>query len=578
MFPSTSNSSSTLRKQHSSNLTLENFHIEPQDFQNFLMTNPPLVEYPAHYMFTPGGFADPQQLGSAGTPSQSTYQQQGSYGFSQTNPMDLATPSTGSISSNQQQQQQQQSQSQQSQSQPQQQFNSAPGAGYGAYVASNQNQYYQQQQAQQQQQFQQHMLQQQHQQQQQQQQAQAQQMAAANAAVNSFAQPTPPQDPFFVAPDGQQQQQNANVLTGNEIVLTEQYTQEGPNSVPNDVQMTSPFPPPPRRRFSISNGQIGQISMMVHKGHYEDDEDLDEQQQQQLEQQQFDQQSQQQQQPQQQQLGPPVQMGYQQPPPHSQQMPMGGKPSGLMSNQDIKIDESTGVPKHPLLYNNEVIFNPNGGPIPGTSAWKRQKILERNRIAASKCRQKKKVLQEKLQHDVGKLSKENDVLAEKNAFLERMLLAVKRSVRLYSEQSGVSLEEIFKYGFDDEANGDGSNGSDKDASDRNYDKKSVGSGGNATVELAADSSHNQNTGDSSVNGDGTTDSGIKAGDNSTSDNQTNGQTGEDQSNLNNSNQHDRSGDGNGTTNGFVGKLEIQRFIEQDDNQLYVALKEKLQIR
>ncbi|GMG40517.1 unnamed protein product [Ambrosiozyma monospora] len=159
-----------------------------------------------------------------------------------------------------------------------------------------------------------------------------------------------------------------------------------------------------------------------------------------------------------------------------------------------------------------------------------------------------------------------------------MLLAVKRSVRLYSEQSGVSLEEILKYGFDDEASGDENSGSNKNASERNSDKKNVGSGGNATVELAADLSMNENICDTTLNGDGTTDSAVKADVNSTSENQNNGQIGEDQSNPNNSNQHDRSVDGNGTTNGFVGKLEIQRFIEQDDKQLYVALKEKLQIR
>ena len=31
-------------------------------------------------------------------------------------------------------------------------------------------------------------------------------------------------------------------------------------------------------------------------------------------------------------------------------------------------------PNHQLIYNNEVIYNPNNGPIPGTAAWKRKTI------------------------------------------------------------------------------------------------------------------------------------------------------------------------------------------------------------
>lgn len=62
-------------------------------------------------------------------------------------------------------------------------------------------------------------------------------------------------------------------------------------------------------------------------------------------------------------------------------------------------------PNHQLIYNNEVIFNPNNGPIPGTAAWKKERLLERNRIAASKCRQRKKHAQQQLQDNMTKSQK-----------------------------------------------------------------------------------------------------------------------------------------------------------------------------
>lgn len=70
-------------------------------------------------------------------------------------------------------------------------------------------------------------------------------------------------------------------------------------------------------------------------------------------------------------------------------------------------------PNHQLIYNNEVIFNPNNGPIPGTAAWKRDRLLERNRIAASKCRKRKKQAQQQLSEDLNDLKIENSHLREK---------------------------------------------------------------------------------------------------------------------------------------------------------------------
>ncbi|KAH3669080.1 hypothetical protein OGAPHI_001676 [Ogataea philodendri] len=129
--------------------------------------------------------------------------------------------------------------------------------------------------------------------------------------------------------------------------------------------------PLPRRRVSISNGQIGQISMMFHKSDVKKESSVDE--------------------------------------------------------PDIQVNEN-GVPQQPLLYNNEVIFNPNAGPIHGTTAWKKQRILERNRIAASKCRQKKKVRQEKLQHDIDLLTSKNTALQKLNKHLESLLVELKQEL------------------------------------------------------------------------------------------------------------------------------------------------------
>lgn len=72
--------------------------------------------------------------------------------------------------------------------------------------------------------------------------------------------------------------------------------------------------------------------------------------------------------------------------------------------------DAAGVPppNHSLIYNNEVIYNPNNGPIPGTAAWKKERILERNRIAASKCRQRKKKAQQNLQESITKYESEID--------------------------------------------------------------------------------------------------------------------------------------------------------------------------
>lgn len=65
-------------------------------------------------------------------------------------------------------------------------------------------------------------------------------------------------------------------------------------------------------------------------------------------------------------------------------------------------------------------------PQPGTSAWKRARLLERNRIAASKCRQRKKVAQMQLQVDYNRVAKDNAVLRRKIVYYEKLISKFKK--------------------------------------------------------------------------------------------------------------------------------------------------------
>lgn len=108
--------------------------------------------------------------------------------------------------------------------------------------------------------------------------------------------------------------------------------------------------------------------------------------------------------------------------------------------------DAAGVPppNHQLLYNDEVIFNPNNGPIPGTAAWKKERLLERNRIAASKCRQRKKQAQLELQNNVSKIEKK--MLDEKTRAeeLELQLAGVYDSLRQYFDTQDPSHLERYR--------------------------------------------------------------------------------------------------------------------------------------
>lgn len=214
----------------------------------------------------------------------------------------------------------------------------------------------------------------------------------------------------------------------------------------------------PRRRISISNGQIGQITTHALNGEdlydsqpppmpkqtSQDDTNhnnlysvnLDpvvphvEQQQQQIPQQMINVPP-----PQPQSVPPPQQQIHQQPPPPQQQ------PSVIKQETPFPTHAGTGIPNHKLVYNNEVIFNPDAGPIPGTAAWKKARLLERNRIAASKCRQRKKAAHIQLKEDVEKYQSEINQLKKDKRDLFEFYTQVKS---LVENNSGVNIDELTK--------------------------------------------------------------------------------------------------------------------------------------
>ncbi|KTB04980.1 ATF/CREB activator 2 [Nakaseomyces glabratus] len=68
----------------------------------------------------------------------------------------------------------------------------------------------------------------------------------------------------------------------------------------------------------------------------------------------------------------------------------------------------------------------NDEPLPGTTAWKKARLLERNRIAASKCRQRKKVAQMQLQKEYDELHKENSIIKRKLQYYEKLVSKFKK--------------------------------------------------------------------------------------------------------------------------------------------------------
>ena len=92
--------------------------------------------------------------------------------------------------------------------------------------------------------------------------------------------------------------------------------------------------------------------------------------------------------------------------------------------------------------------------LPGTAAWKRARLLERNRIAASKCRQRKKIAQEQLQKDVVVLKNSNKIMKSKLEFYQKLVTKFKRFMELHMESCGgnkdglTMIEEMLKIDHD----------------------------------------------------------------------------------------------------------------------------------
>ncbi|CCD22429.1 Cst6p NDAI_0A02710 [Naumovozyma dairenensis CBS 421] len=83
-------------------------------------------------------------------------------------------------------------------------------------------------------------------------------------------------------------------------------------------------------------------------------------------------------------------------------------------------------------------------PIPGTTAWKKARLLERNRIAASKCRQRKKIAQLQLQKDFDKLTKENSIMKRKLNYYEKLVSKFKKFSEAHLLKCGDSNKESLK--------------------------------------------------------------------------------------------------------------------------------------
>ncbi|QLG73831.1 hypothetical protein HG535_0F03420 [Zygotorulaspora mrakii] len=97
------------------------------------------------------------------------------------------------------------------------------------------------------------------------------------------------------------------------------------------------------------------------------------------------------------------------------------------SSQQVAVDVSPApVKRSSSSSSNSSYNNRMSDPIPGTNAWKRARLLERNRMAASKCRQRKKVAQLQLQKDFGVISAENKVMKRKLDYYEKLVAKFKR--------------------------------------------------------------------------------------------------------------------------------------------------------
>lgn len=123
-------------------------------------------------------------------------------------------------------------------------------------------------------------------------------------------------------------------------------------------------------------------------------------------------------------------------PPHAESQSV---PPPNPSDPQAEHSSYAGVPppNHQLIYNDEVIYNPNNGPLPGTAAWKRDRLLERNRMAATKCRQRKKQAQQQLVDDLKDMRSENDQLRAQLDTYEKFFQLVQN---FYNKSSKLDMD------------------------------------------------------------------------------------------------------------------------------------------
>ncbi|CDF88088.1 uncharacterized protein ZBIST_3586 [Zygosaccharomyces bailii] len=116
-------------------------------------------------------------------------------------------------------------------------------------------------------------------------------------------------------------------------------------------------------------------------------------------------------------LPPPVSLGA--------GLPQTGLSQGLTSGL-TPVSAPASTPTDSSTVTSSLAGASSGGiPVPGTAGWKRARLLERNRVAASKCRQRKKVAQLQLQKDFDILSQENKVIKKKLDYYEKLVTKFK---------------------------------------------------------------------------------------------------------------------------------------------------------
>ncbi|KAK8440418.1 hypothetical protein B9J08_03520 [Candidozyma auris] len=147
------------------------------------------------------------------------------------------------------------------------------------------------------------------------------------------------------------------------------------------------------------------------------------------------------------------------PPPHSEHQPLRSDSAAPHPRGDASmagertprssshLEDVAGVPppNHQLIYNNEVIYSADGGPIPGTAAWKKERLLERNRIAASKCRQRKKQAQQQLQNNISKYEREMKEQRQTLDRYEKLLEIYNKSLGEYFTGDNTSIDKLRPY-------------------------------------------------------------------------------------------------------------------------------------